>query len=1303
MTGQQQNAPTCSPTTSSSPIDIIRSHFLPVDVEGVHRDSASMGNSRQHPQQHPPAAAAHELLQHLPFDPAYAFRVLSVLQTFALPLALWFKPLTISLALIWLLYRTTLVLNKPLPALAQLLGFDIPATPITDLAAIKADGAIVHWSLPGGKSRSGHVGRGGSKMKYEVWLNGVVIDTVGIGETAVTITGLSPGCFYVVRVGLVNEAEFGSRSTPIRFRTKPASSADFFVPSAASAERDEETDGHDGSSETLPTVRLYRGLKDITPAAVEAAPMSRDHSSSGAHLGPKRSITGRRPSPTVLGLDRRENQNSAEDDEGQEGGETIQQLTERLDAIRRETDEAEKQAREDEDEELKMKDELISERDALKAEVTEKERNSRNLKREVNTLERQNTTAQNERTKQERVLQSKHMERQKLKEDVARWEQEAVNMKADLERIKNQKVSALQELEKEKESLRSKHTEEMAAMKSLDDSIRDRNFKIKTLERAMKNSSPSANNHDNHDGGEEQSLVQQFQQDAEDERQWQIHRAQLQQQYVMSTQKLEAAKRFHAEQARYLDHIREQRRRDEELAQQYSSPPPPMRSKTDIEGSAAKGIIQRGDSQRSTGRLAGSRGENMTAESPRLGAFGPASSSATSPFGSGMAAMNSPFQSAPFLNIHNGMTIAQPQTSGMSMSDEEREKLTGGAPMSPGAGAELLPADLFANESEGNQNQNGREAEGATVQPLPGLGSLPGLAGLAGLGTSAGPSPLHQQVDPLAQGAQSPGSQPGSRSPSVLASPHASQHHLPSHVMSSPDTRPLFDTDRRSVRSNRSGRATSGGVPQQAGSRFSSMFGIKPRAKTAVGSADESTLALSKANSMPKQDQSIPGLDSATRKRNSSISATTTPAAFGSDMAGFDGAADASGDGQASAVPSRARRAFGGMGTLFGRTNAEKGEGGWPASFTSTFGRRPGSPRPGSTHSNELPRPSFDSSRWGVDTWPSGDATAGARSSPLSFGGSGWVASGPGQAPNPRMFGSRHPSRRPSVQYGASGPPEDILEDEDSDRDDIDDARVSANLGPIGTKPGKRIEPDDEAADNSATPKLNPAAKDFKSFFGIKSSKEKTANTGVGGSGSGPAAGSSSAITGLLEGFDDSPPASRKSRDARSLTTTESSIAGESGRASNDLARTPSYSNHSDATGPSPLVGSSGKESFMQKITRKSSSGMFSLPTFNRRDRSSRNLEAPASSSSAISNSPQIPAAYAEGEEEHEPLSTSMGSLSKDGAGKADGGKDNRGSGRSWSSVLKLSKKKGGETPSVSGLSMASTEEVVTEGEEEKE
>ncbi|TKA33129.1 hypothetical protein B0A50_00682 [Salinomyces thailandicus] len=1249
-------------TSTSSLVDSIRAHFFVAAAAADETMPLSTATSH----------TANEILANLPvaFDPVYLSNLMTMLQTLALPLALWFKPLTITCALVWLLYRTSLVLQTPLPALAALLGFDIPTTPLTDLAAIKADGAILHWSLPGGKGR--HAGR--SRMKFEVWLNGVVVDTVGMGETAVTITGLQPASFYVVRVGLVNEAEFGSRSTPIRFRTKPASSGDFFVPAANTmAEREEEA-GHDGSSETLPTVRLYRGLKGITPAAIEAAPMTREPSSGG--LGPKRSLTGRRPSPAVLSLDRQESQ-TMEESEGQEGGETIQQLTERLDAIRRETDEAEKQAKEEEEEELRLKDELAQERDTLKGEVMEKERASRHLKREVNTLERQNTAAQNERTKQERALQAKRLEREKLRDDLVRWAVEVDEMKRDVERIRLEKTAHVKGLEKEKESLRSRLADDTSAMRTLDDEVREKNTKIKQLERSMKNASP-----DFHGGVDapETSLVQQFQHDAEEDRQWNIRRASLHQQYVFSMQKLEAAKRFHAEQARYLESIRAQRRRDEELAQQYTSPPPAVRKE---DGGGARVGIMRGDSQRS-GRRGVQRGDSLS-ESPLLNAFPPASTTGGSPFGPAMggAAMASPFQSAPFLNIHNGMTIAgpsgpPPEEVGMGMSEEEKEKLTGGALMSPGAGAELLPADLFASEGD-NQGKRGAKTgagpEGMTVQPLPGLGSLPGLGGLSGL-AGTGSNPPHQQ-EVIAQGPVSPGSNPGSRSPSVFASPQASQHNLHGHVMSSPDSHGFFDADRRSVRSNRSGRATSGGVAQ-AGSRFSSMFGIKPRLK--AGSADEGSLALGKANSMPRQDQGISGLDSATRKRNSSISATTTPATFGGELGGLDGASDVGPDIQSGHAPSKARRAFGGMGGFFGRDKGDSA-GGWPASFTSNFSRRPGSPRPGSTHSNELPRPSFDSSRWGVDTWPASDATAGARSSPLSFGGSGWPA--PGQQPNPRIFGSRHPSRRPSVQYGASGPPEDIIEDEDSDEIDTD---IAPHLAPIGTKPSKKVTENQAAVEydweeSSATPKLNPAAKDFKSFFGIKS-REKAPSAGP----SGTPNLSSAATMGLLEGFDDSPPASRKSRDARSLTTTESSIA-ESGRTSNDLARTPSYSN-SDATGPSPLIGSSGKESFMQKITRKSSSGKFSLPTFNRRDRSSRALDP------TISNSPSIPASHAEDDEE--PLSASVGSL-REGKDKGD-----RGSGRSWSSVLKLGKKekRGGETPSVSELSMVSTEEGTEEDED---
>ncbi|KAK3065817.1 hypothetical protein LTR53_018006, partial [Teratosphaeriaceae sp. CCFEE 6253] len=497
-----------------------------------------------------------------------------------------------------------------------------------------------------------------------------------------------------------------------------------------------------------------------------------------------------------------------------------------------------------------------------------------------------------------------------------------------------------------------------------------------------------------------------------------------------------------------------------------------------------------------------------------------------------------------------------------------------------------------------------------------------------------------------------------------------------------------MDADRQSIRSTRSNRGAVAG----AGSRFSSIFGIKPRgAKTPGGGragnsarVGEEGVALGKAqsHSMPRPDhlQGLPGSlmsDSGARKRNSSISGV-----FGGDLGGMtDGAGEGGGMGESSAAvtsPAQVgnrRRAFG-MGSIFGRDKEGFNlGGGWPTSFTA-FGRRPGSPRPGSTHSNELPRPSMDSSRWGVETWPSqggGEGAAGARSSPLSFTG-GWPLPSNAREGGSRLWGSRHPSRRPSVQYGASGsgPVEDIMEDEDSDVLDASPV-AKTRLAPIGTKPsGRNVgrEEVEESGDVSpSAPRLNPAAKDFKSFFGIKS-KDK----GRAGSPSTAAAGapsSSLASTPRLEYdghtyHDDSPPDSRKSRsDARSMTTTESSLAGDAGESLNELARTPSYTpSHttaSDATGPSPMLGAN-KESFMQKISRKSSSGKFSLPTFKREK-------------SRLDTSGYGAATQHEGDEGdggEMALTASVGSLAAREGRESKEVVRGGGSGRGWSQVLKL-------------------------------
>lgn len=1138
-----------------------------------------------------PRAANHSLLPHS----IWSSRIMYSAQALAFPLAFWFKPACLFFALVWLTYRAYQVLNKPLEELAALLGFDIPFTPIIDLAGVKADGAVVHWSLPEKQKQR-------NTLKYEIHLNGNVIDTVSLQESAVSITGLHPDSFYVVRVALVNSLDFSSKSAPIRFRTKQANTSDYYR-----LANDGNDNDLDPTQEALPQVKPFRGLKDFTPASpdVSAPLMTRENSSGGLH---KRSITGRRPSPVALGLEAR-HEAATDTSDLPEGAETIQQLTAKLDQIRFDTDEAERLAKEDEEEELLQREELLNERDTLKAEAGEKDKESRNLKREVNLLERQNTAAQNERTKQEKNLQQKKQERQKVKEDSIYWEKESVRLKEEAEQIKKQKAEYLESMAREKESLNQQQLQEAAEVRQLDELVRLKVAEIKKLDRAAKNNSPNGVEPEN-------TLVQQYQQDAEEDRNHNMRRYELQQHYAAQVQSLDRAKAFYAAQARFLESVRAERRRTDEAsaasaARDFPSPPP-----------ASERGIRRGDSQRS---------RHTNNDSPRMSTFPAATSS---PFGNGLTS-TSGFSTTPFLNIHNGMTVARPSEN-LSMSDEEKDRLTGGAPMSPGAGAELIPADLFSNDD----NRPGPE----DVKPIPGLGALPGLGGISlpGLGAQLG------QQDFQNQGPASPTSPP-SRAPSLFSSPRVSQNNLPT----SPDN--YMDSDRRSIHSTRSNRAM---TSTNAGSRFSSMFNIKPRVKNSSMDESISGPALGKvqSQSMPRQDQGIPGLDSATRKRNSSISGTM----FG-DVLGQQGSADAQGgaediSNEPTSQPSK-RRPF-----TLNPFSKDKGPDGWPSMFS---GRRPASPRPGSTHSSDLPRPSFDSSRWGSEAWPLNDAASGARGSPLSFGG--WNAPLGGQQQQSRIFGSRHPSRRPSVQHGGSGPPEDIMEDEDSDALDAD---RRPHLAPIGTKPPPGSRQAKQDTEEPIDPKLNPGAKDFKSFFNsIKlSSKDKEKLREAEASGSQTPSsltpGASTTHHGL--GVDDeSPPASRKSRDARSTTTIESSVA-ESMRNSTDLARTPSYSNASEtASNASPMIGSGslGKESFMAKLTRKSSSGMAFLPTF-KRDKS--RLE---------------PAAT---EDDDEALSASASSVGRES-------REAQRTSRSWGNALKLGKnKKGGETPSVSGLSITS-------------
>lgn len=1005
------------------------------------------------------------------------------------------------------------MLSKPLEDLALLLGFDIPLVPSLAIAGVKADGAIIHWSLPEKQ-------RGKSSFKYEILLNGVVVDSASVHEDAVIISGLQADKFYIARVALVHNQEFSSKSAPIRFRTKPASSGDFFQPQALDADLD---------SEAAPLVRVqtYRGLKDVANeqlvAPVPAIPR-------------KRSNTNWRNAAVVV-----------EAETQQVGVEAIDDLTERLDELRREHDEADRQAKEEEEEEQKQKDDLVKERDELRADFAEREKISRNLKKEVNIMERQNTAAQNERSKHERMLQQKLQERAKLKEDAVKWADEALTFMTQAEEIEHERMAYLERAASTKAALETRLATETALVKNLDDDIRETAAEIKKMERGVTNNSPSMDNH--------VSLVEQFQQDAEEDRLHNTRKYDLQNQYAAAVQRLEQAKQIYINNVQYLESLRERRQREEVAAAAASS-------SRDLTTLQERPMRQNSQSSRQH-------------DSPRPSLYSPVSQPI---FGAGAAAP--------------AFTTGSIFSFGSAPADnEDLQKLTAGALLSPEAAEGFIPADLFAADDRHE------------VQPLPGLGALPGVSQLPGLGYT------HEPVSPVSM---------SSRAASTFASPQASQQNLP-FFLNSPDG--FADSDGRSIRSNRSGLASG-----NTGSRFSAMFGLRQRPKNS--SLDDANtgapLGRFNSHSMPRQDQGLVGLGSASRKRNSSIS--------GNHLAAPDA--------DESTPPQIRKRPF----TLNPFSKDKAGDA-WPSTF-SPFTKRPVSPRPVSTQSGELTRPSLDGSRWAVDSWQASESNA-ARASPLSLGG--WTL--------PHNLGSAQSSRHQSIQHGMAS--QDIIED---DLDVIENSSEH-QLAPIGTRPTNK------KALEQMDVKLNPNAKDFKSFLSSMRLRDRDKSKGR-------LDGSSKATTPLAESQPfpnerDSPSHSRASRDGLSTTTLESS--SESRRPSNELILSPTYSNSEAAA--SPHVGSN-KESFMQKITRKSSSSKFTLPTF-KREKSRLDRD------SSVTASPNVPPA----EDDEDDMSTSVSSLRE----PRESSDKVRGTARSWSNVLKLGKKKAGtETPSVSELSTAS-------------
>lgn len=654
--------------------------------------------------------------------------------------------------------------------------------------------------------------------------------------------------------------------------------------------------------------------------AIEAASMSegvptlvREPSS---HAGSRRNTGARKHSPSTASEHPPLPAQASNIPEG-----TMQELTERFESIRGETEDVITQVAKDADDFKMQMAELLRERDEKRQSLKEKEEASEKLKKEVHSSERQNRQAQTRKTQKEKILREKQAERTKMQEDMKKWAKEIQEMQTERELWEKEKEKVAVNTAKKVDELKNILRKRQNSLNSMEEEIRVKGLQIKELE-------------------EERQKLPGVQDDEE-------------------SKALEAADRM-------KDLQWEQTER--ELMARYNAQSISVRNlETDLHKAqvyfqqltarqAANSIMYHGNSsavefdlngqQRPKPRRNRQRKSRTSTISSPIAAYPITDSMFPSASAYNNMTLNSSpsFAPGPYFDMSANAGIAS-MSNHSGMSEADIKSLTAGAPLSPTA-TSLLPANIFADDEP--PETSSRSFGPALVPNFTILG------------------PSIYENDPQ----YSPDS--SSRSASLISSPQASQHNL-SLVQPSRDS--YHESDRHLMGSRHSAASAFGviGSPasdraQPVTKRFGDLFTFagKQRAKTLAGEGYPlGSLKVGQSRSFPRQGEDSELL-SVKNHRNS----------FSSGWAGLPFLNRAStditeGNGPAPArnPAPRRRRGFNMFGSSIDDPNAMPSD------------RDPSSPRPASIASSDLPRPSTDSAPFG---WAPSDSNILNRNSPLA-------------------------------------------------------------------------------------------------------------------------------------------------------------------------------------------------------------------------------------------------------------------------------------------------------------------------------
>jgi hypothetical protein len=284
-----------------------------------------------------------------------------------------------------------------------------------------------------------------------------------------------------------NAHNFQAPSRLIRLRTegrkRPSAES---TAGGAIADDEHDQSGNLGgeSGNESPGILAHGPYLEPPPQTPVAQSMAREQ--SGGHHQGRRHGPGRKNSPSHIAENTPSHLNHPghiEIPTGQaNSGQSVQQLTEILEGLRRETEDIENQLAQAEEEYESTRTSLIEERDRLKHTHKEKEDVSSELRREVASLDRANRSAQSKKSAKERQLQQKQGEMVKMEQDLQRWQEEIHEIRVQLELLEKEKAEAADRAEKRVEQIRQELLGRQQSVKSMEEEVRIKGCQIKELE-----------------------------------------------------------------------------------------------------------------------------------------------------------------------------------------------------------------------------------------------------------------------------------------------------------------------------------------------------------------------------------------------------------------------------------------------------------------------------------------------------------------------------------------------------------------------------------------------------------------------------------------------------------------------------------------------------------------------------------------------------------------------------------------------------------------------------------------------------